>query len=479
MKAVVVEIKNSFAAVLSDDGCISTIKNNNYEIGQVVQTSNPIVQFSKKIAVFAASAAAFVILGVGAWAYATPYTYVSVDVNPSIEYTVNRFNRVLTVKAMNDDGEEIINEISLDDLKNKTIEEALLQTVNQITASGYFTRTMEGGIVITTASKDDEAADKLATDLQLAVEAEISESEEDVIVEAYSVTLERVSEAKELGVTPGKLNLVEKLQASAADPTTINVEEWLDRPVKEIMKATKENRKASVVSGAAISFEDKEEQKNQAKEDKLKERDEQQLLREDAKVDKHDSKSNEITKEKNNSALEKAQETEDKAADKAKEADKKADHKAKKTNEKAKKTDEKASKIDKKSETAKDKIIDKSDRSSHSTNEDTGTPGHKETEQDKLNYDKSSSSNDATSNTGEGVKDDESNSSDERTDNNVISTDKSDGTADEDKNSDLSEGGDNSKGSENYAENTDNQNSSVSGNSGDDNGDSSHRGGQK
>lgn len=53
-----------------------------------------------------------------------------------------------------------------------------------------------------------------------------------------------VAEARELGVTPGKLNLVEKLQASATDIEDINVEEWLTKSVKEIMKETKANRQA-------------------------------------------------------------------------------------------------------------------------------------------------------------------------------------------------------------------------------------------
>ena len=48
-----------------------------------------------------------------------------------------------------------------------------------------------------------------------------------------------------MGVTPGKLNLVEKLQASATDPDDIDIEEWLAKSVKEIMKETKAEAKAN------------------------------------------------------------------------------------------------------------------------------------------------------------------------------------------------------------------------------------------
>jgi hypothetical protein len=290
MKAVVVEIRNNKAAVLSDNGCVVTVKNNGYEIGQVIHIIDSKKQFTKKIAVFAASAAAFVILGSGAWAYATPYSYVSMDVNPSIEYTVNRLDRVLSVKAINEDGEVILQAITLDDLENQTIEDAILNTVDQITASGYFEATAEGGIIITTASENTDKADELAIDLQQVVEEEIAKVKEDIIVDAYSVGLERVEEARELGVTPGKLNLVEKLQSSSSDPSSVNIEEWLNRSVKDIMMATNDNRKASSVSGSAITREEKDSDRSEKETSKKERRDAQKQQKDDQNLQKEELK---------------------------------------------------------------------------------------------------------------------------------------------------------------------------------------------
>ena len=240
MKAVVVELNNGFAAVLSDDGCIVTVKNNNFKIGQIIKTRNPNFKIARKIAAFSASAAAFIILSVGTWAYASPYTYISVDVNPSIEFTANRFDLIIRVKAVNDDGENILSEIPLTNLKNKTIRNAISQTIEQITEAGYFDSDTEGGIVIATSCKDTEKADNLVLELRETLENETAQNGDKVTIETFSVGLERVEEAKEMGVTPGKLNLVEKLQGVADDPSSINTEEWLDKPVREIMKATKE-----------------------------------------------------------------------------------------------------------------------------------------------------------------------------------------------------------------------------------------------
>lgn len=315
MKAVVVEIKDNKAAVLSDDGRVIAISNNAYVVGQVIELKHSHLSLIRKLAVYGAAASAVVVLSLGSWAYASPYTYVSVDVNPSIEYSVNRFDRVLSIRGVNDDGEEIIEKIDFKELKFQTIEKAVLATVDQITAAGYFTDDMEGGIVITTASEDDAKAEDLAASLQQAVEDEVVHNDEDVIVEASSIALERVEEAKQLGVTPGKLNLVEKLQASAEDPASIDIKQWLNRPVKDIMKATKDNQSTASKSevsdnNKASDHEDRKEQskenledaKAQSKEDR---KDAKIQFKEDRKEHKEEKKAEESQSksEKNSTSI--------------------------------------------------------------------------------------------------------------------------------------------------------------------------------
>lgn len=52
----------------------------------------------------AACAACLVLTLDSLWLYFTPAAYISVDVNPSLELTVNRFDRVIAVTGRNDDG---------------------------------------------------------------------------------------------------------------------------------------------------------------------------------------------------------------------------------------------------------------------------------------------------------------------------------------------------------------------------------------
>ncbi len=245
MKAVVVEIKDKYVAVMSDDGVVSKLENNNFKLGQVIsmKEKNNIINIGmKKIAVLASAAAVVLVSSIGTYAYNKPVSYVSLDVNPSIGFSFNTFGKVIDVTGVNDDGEKILTDL---DLKNKDIETAIRETVDELIKQGYIANDENGGIIITASNNNDnmDNANEMAQALQEKVQQQITEEEKTATVEAFGVGRQRVEEARELGVTPGKLNLVQKLQASSADPDSIELDEWLNKSVKEINKAIKENKK--------------------------------------------------------------------------------------------------------------------------------------------------------------------------------------------------------------------------------------------
>ena len=197
-----------------------------------------------------AAACAVCVLGsaiTGACAYFTPTSYVSLDVNPSIEYSLNTFDRVLSVKGVNDDGKIILEKIELTSLKNKAIDQAVRETIDAIAQQGYFPKDSEGDVVIAVSGTQPAKAEKLSAQLKAAVKRAAEEEALDVEVESMAVGAARVEEARRLGVTPGKLNLVEKLKESAQNADDIDIEEWLNKSVKDIMKETKANKARSKV----------------------------------------------------------------------------------------------------------------------------------------------------------------------------------------------------------------------------------------
>ena len=242
MKNIVLEINQHEAVILSDDGTVSKIRNNNYSVGQVIKMENTKKQKSKFYTFAASFVAAMIILTVGAFAYFTPVSYVSLDVNPSIEYSINLFDRVLTYKSVNDDGKEIVENLNL---KNKKIAKALEETLNKIVEEGYITKDENAGVVISVS--DSSKAETLVKEIMEKTEKYLAENDKtgeiEVDVEVEAVGRERVIEARKLGITPGKLNLIEKLRDSTDDSEDFVIEDWMDKSVKEINKAVKENRK--------------------------------------------------------------------------------------------------------------------------------------------------------------------------------------------------------------------------------------------
>lgn len=238
MKGIVVEIENKDAVILTNDGLFKKVKNTNYEIGQKIMIKESRKTGSKLIMGAASMVAAAAICTIGAFAYYTPTDYVSLDVNPSVEYSINRFDRILDVKAVNDDGAELL--IGLN-LKYKTIEAAVKETIDKLMIDGYLVDDPNGGVVITTSNDELEKAEQLAAELKKGIQTYLSRKGVAAEVDAEAVEMERVLEARELGVTPGKLNLVDQLQESTDGE--INKAMWLTMPVKEINKAIKENRK--------------------------------------------------------------------------------------------------------------------------------------------------------------------------------------------------------------------------------------------
>ncbi len=56
----------------------------------------------------------FVLFGSGGWfLFFIPVSSISVDVNPSVELGVNRFDRVVTVETYNDDGQDIMSSLNV------------------------------------------------------------------------------------------------------------------------------------------------------------------------------------------------------------------------------------------------------------------------------------------------------------------------------------------------------------------------------
>ncbi|MEG1242219.1 MAG: hypothetical protein RSD32_04615 [Oscillospiraceae bacterium] len=297
-------------------------------------------------------------LSVGAYAFMAPASYVSMDVNPSIEYTLNMFDRVLSVNAVNEDGAQILKDIDLKDMNNAAIDEAIAMTLAEITKEGYFDGNAPGGVVITTSGKETEASATLAGHLKELVEAECAKNKQNVSIEAMSIDKAKLEEAKALGVTPGKLLLVQKLQAENPGGEAIALEDWLKKSVREIMAETerldelndKDEDDKDTEADKAEDLADEAEDKAEEETDKAEEAAEAEREAAEEAKDKAEEKA-----DKEKEAAEKKKDEAAEAADKAKDEADKLKDKAEKEKEAAEdKAKEAADKAEEEAELAKE-----------------------------------------------------------------------------------------------------------------------------
>ena len=158
MKAVVLEVRDGEAAILTMDGSVRRVRGH-YEVGQEIDWGAParpsVLQW-----VAAMAAAAVLLTGsAGLW-FSANYVAcaeVSLDVNPSITYTLNRRDRVLSVTAVNTEAEAIVEALRQDDIRFMPIGDALEATLDALTREGYLDSASED-YVLAGVSADSESA---------------------------------------------------------------------------------------------------------------------------------------------------------------------------------------------------------------------------------------------------------------------------------------------------------------------------------
>lgn len=279
MKAVVVEVHDKFAVALNNRGEFIKIKNTGrLNVGYEVEVPTKVISLDfKRVSRIAQAAAAIVVilgLSIGAYAYNTPYSYVNIDINPSLEITVNIFNRIIDVRGINEDGEGLLTNISY---KNKKLDEGVKTVLDTAVKEGYFNYGSDNALMITISSKSSGEKEEIYKNLQVVVKETLDEDKVESEVIVKQAPLDRVKEAKEMGISPGKMLLMETL---AGINPELGAEEYRDKPVKDVVKAIKDelNKVGKVrIAEEKVVIEDiiepvkgKNEDKKDKKEDKDK-----------------------------------------------------------------------------------------------------------------------------------------------------------------------------------------------------------------
>jgi hypothetical protein len=154
--------------------------------------------------------------------------YVSLDINPSIELALNKFNKVVSYEAYNLDGETLL--VSNDETHiplDKAINNIIADAVNQ----NYISSSKDSAIALSAISDDTILRKGLEIHLKNEIENNLENRSIHISVVSSNNNLAKRDEAKSIGFTVGKLLLVEELKSL---DSSILIEDFKDISIVRI-----------------------------------------------------------------------------------------------------------------------------------------------------------------------------------------------------------------------------------------------------
>lgn len=250
--AVIMEIRGRHAAALTRDGSFIRVPNEDYVVGETITLQKHARENRRgmRFGAVASMVAGLLVLFVGGWKiYITPVGIVSLDVNPSIEYSINLADRVLDITAVNEDGGEILSVLDKQALLYHSVDDAVDATILALRENGYLAEVTENDVVLSASTANAQHAEALAERLQARVSAQ-----SDLTVYSVSVTSTDVESAHALGTSAGKLHIIEQLQESSGEGEEFDPSDWVETPVREIIAEMKEHPKQDNMATATPSM---------------------------------------------------------------------------------------------------------------------------------------------------------------------------------------------------------------------------------
>lgn len=262
MKAIVAEIDKRQMIVITDKGDFVKVKRQmSAGIGDEIELKpQKIYPAYRRLASIAACFLACIFLSTGVYAYCTPYSYVSVDINPSIALSLNRFERVIAVNPLNEDAVNLIKDVK--SLKNQDIDEALSEIIKSASDRGYIDNKTENQVMVVVSARNPKQEKKLENAVAKTAAKELSKVNENFGVMVEKTSVENYKTALSNKVSPGKEILADKLREIIPE---IKDEEVKKMSMKEAVDLIKESKKAAKAAEKDSKNKEKDKGKDKGK----------------------------------------------------------------------------------------------------------------------------------------------------------------------------------------------------------------------
>ncbi|PKM70310.1 MAG: hypothetical protein CVU93_02735, partial [Firmicutes bacterium HGW-Firmicutes-18] len=123
MKGVLLEKKGNHGIFITNDSEFVKGKHRDKGIGEEFEIESHAISYRKYVAV--AVVVLMLIIGFGPLgAYADPYGFLELDINPSVELAYNRSMKIIKITPLNIDGKVLLDSIDVS-LKGNTLDKAV------------------------------------------------------------------------------------------------------------------------------------------------------------------------------------------------------------------------------------------------------------------------------------------------------------------------------------------------------------------
>lgn len=228
------KIKDAFEQVHAED----SLKASTQEYLQrrlYRRTSRP----SRQLRYFIPAAACFLflLLGFGGYhVYFTPVSVISIDINPSVEWSVNRFDRIISVDSYNEDGQELSNAL---DVTYKKYPEAIDMLVSSPIVTDCLSR--DEYLSITVVGDNDTQNSEMLETVRSCT-AGIQNTHCD------SAGYDELNEAHETGLSCGKYKAYCTLKSLDPDITPEEVQTMTMREIRDLIQQLAEENSVEIDS---------------------------------------------------------------------------------------------------------------------------------------------------------------------------------------------------------------------------------------
>ena len=177
----------------------------------------------------------------GYWLYFTPTVEISIDVNPSIELGVNRFDKIISVSSYNNDGQELV-----DSLDIKYLDYA--QAIDQILRNENVNALLSNNEVMTIGviGSDNAQSAKVLSVIE-------SYTDQESNTYCYYADPDEVEQAHEMGLSYGKYRAFLKLKTLDSTITAEKIQNMTMREIRDLID------ELSTCSDTGESLEDNKE----------------------------------------------------------------------------------------------------------------------------------------------------------------------------------------------------------------------------